>query len=387
MNRNAHGRDIDDIVSPLLPLFHCQCYAILLRILSEIEVSALSGLHDYWVRTSPEDAEHLPESLVRNFCGNCFHPHLISCALGKNDTLKKWVSSPNEGPTDLVAGQAGAFHIFAELCDQVEKEAKSKFRKDVINIDRTLPSVQPLGQAGTNLTACALGSGPGSRVTGSTDVSRGSGAQLAVRCPVAIPQSPVIHPPLLGGCLKVRVTKRDRYIHHCVEAASHKLEGQFRALQSVGLVFDGLRAAVNIPFHFDEYAAHIIGEEPSRSRQLAVQRFTQCPNLRSIEALRVAFQKWVDQPSLCTLMTIFLAATACKEGSFWPLGHVLLLPGLEGTNVYYVGTAKPKLLFLVNACRPHAPEVYVAAATAYSGSVPLGIVPICCQLAWSMARF
>ena len=62
----------------------------------------------------------------------------------------------------------------------------------------------------------------------------------------------------------------------------------------------------------------------------------------------------------------------------------MLLPGLEETNVYYVGTAKPKLLFLVNASRPHAPEVYVAAATAYSESVPLGIVPLCCQLAWSI---
>ncbi len=121
----VHGRDIDAVVSPLLPLFHCRCYLIPLRILSEVEVSALTGLHEYWVRASPEDAEHFPESLVRNFCGNCFHPHLISRALGKNDTLKKWVSSPKEGPTNLVVDQTWAFHSFAELCDQVEKEAKN----------------------------------------------------------------------------------------------------------------------------------------------------------------------------------------------------------------------------------------------------------------------
>ena len=66
-----------------------------------------------------------------------------------------------------------------------------------------------------------------------------------------------------------------------------------------------------------------------------------------------------------------------QRESFWPLTHVLLLPGFEETNVYHVGTAKPKLLFLVNASRPHAPEVYVAAATAYTESVPLGIVPVC----------
>ena len=157
-------------------------------------------------------------------------PH--SSALGKNDILKKWVSSPNEGPTDLVADQTGAFHIFAELCDRVEKEAKNKFREDVINIDRTLPSFQSLERASAELKTGALGRDPGSRVSGSTDVARGSGAQLAIRSTVAVPQSPVIHPPLLGGCRKVRVAKTARYIHHCVEAASHKLEeGQCRALK------------------------------------------------------------------------------------------------------------------------------------------------------------
>ena len=154
-----------------------------------------------------------------------------------------------------------------------KKQRIYKFRKDVINVDRTLPSFQPLGRVSTKLAAS-------------------SNAQQA---------------------------GRSRYIHHCVEAASHKFEeGQCRALKSFGLerLFDGLRAAVNIPFHFDEYAGHIIGEEPSRLRQLAVHRFSQCPNLHSLEALQFAFQKWTDQPSLCTLMTVFLAATACKESLF-----------------------------------------------------------------------
>lgn len=106
-------------------------------------------LHDHWTRTSPEDAEHFPESLVRNFCGNCFHPDLIASALGKNDILKKWVALPADGPTDLVADQSGAFEVFAELCDQVQKEAKNKLLKDVINIDRTLPPFQSPDQVNT----------------------------------------------------------------------------------------------------------------------------------------------------------------------------------------------------------------------------------------------
>ena len=44
-------------------------------------MAALSGLHGVWTRISPQDAEALPEKLVRDYCGNCFHPALISSAL------------------------------------------------------------------------------------------------------------------------------------------------------------------------------------------------------------------------------------------------------------------------------------------------------------------
>ena len=40
-SRCVRGKDMDAIISPLLPLFHCQCYSIPFRVL------ALSGLHSY----------------------------------------------------------------------------------------------------------------------------------------------------------------------------------------------------------------------------------------------------------------------------------------------------------------------------------------------------
>ena len=82
-SRSVRGNDMDAIISPLLPLFHCQCYSIPFRVLKEEEVTALSGLHEVWTRISPEDAEALPEHLVRNYCGKCFHPAL-KC------TWEKW---------------------------------------------------------------------------------------------------------------------------------------------------------------------------------------------------------------------------------------------------------------------------------------------------------
>ena len=102
----------------------------------------LSGLHNLWTRTSTDDAEALPEHVVRNYCGNCFHPDLISSALGNNTVLNNWVIGNEDGPSTLVAGQSEAFQVFSSLCDKVEAEAGRKRRKEKLAIDRTLPPFQ-----------------------------------------------------------------------------------------------------------------------------------------------------------------------------------------------------------------------------------------------------
>ena len=89
--------------------------------------------------TSIENAEALPEHLVRNYCGNSFHPDLISSALGNNIVLSEWVNGNEEGPRSLVAEQSAAFQVFSSLCDKVEAEAMRTTRKGKLTIDRTLP--------------------------------------------------------------------------------------------------------------------------------------------------------------------------------------------------------------------------------------------------------
>ena len=126
---------IDEALAPLLPLLHCDNYCFPFRILKEKEVASLSGLHNFWTRTSIEDAEALPEHLERNYCGNCFHPDLISSALGNNTVLRDWVIG-NEEPSTLVADQSEAFQVFSSLCDKVEAEAGRKRRKEKLTIDR-----------------------------------------------------------------------------------------------------------------------------------------------------------------------------------------------------------------------------------------------------------
>ena len=134
--------EIDEALAPLLPLFHCDNFCLPFRILKETEVAALSGLHNFWTRTSIENAEALPEHLVRNYCGNSFHPDPISSALGNNIVLSEWVNGNGEGPHSLVAEQSEAFQVFSSLCDKVEAEAKRTKRKGKLTIDRTLPPFQ-----------------------------------------------------------------------------------------------------------------------------------------------------------------------------------------------------------------------------------------------------
>ena len=141
------GNEIDEALARLLPLFYCDNYCLPFRILKETEVASLSGLHNFWTRTSIKDAEALPEHLVRNYCGNSFYPDLISSALGNNTVLRDWVSGNGEGPSTLVAEQSEAFQVFSSLCDKIEAEAKRKRRKEKLTIDRTLGSVNSLWRA------------------------------------------------------------------------------------------------------------------------------------------------------------------------------------------------------------------------------------------------
>ena len=106
-------------------MFHTGTYNLPFRILKEIEVIQLSGLKDFWNNVSLTDVELVPETLLRNMCGNCFHPDLISSALGSNTFLKSWAKGEAEGSSKLVMNQAEAYAVFSELCGQIEKEAKN----------------------------------------------------------------------------------------------------------------------------------------------------------------------------------------------------------------------------------------------------------------------
>ena len=139
-SHNFQGSDVDTIVLPLVPMFHTGAYDLPFRILKEKEVIQLSGLQGFWNNVSLSDVELVPETLIRNMCGNCFHPDLISSALGSNTVLKSWVKGEIEGPNRQVMNQTEAYAVFSELCEQIEKEAKKRKCKK-FQLDTTLPSL------------------------------------------------------------------------------------------------------------------------------------------------------------------------------------------------------------------------------------------------------
>ena len=85
-------------------------------------------------------------------------------------------------------------------------------------------------------------------------------------------------------------------------------------------------------------------------------------------------------------MAVLIAGANLKKESSWPLGHVVLLPGQNASQLCYIGEDTPKMLLLVNAARPQAPETFVVEATAFPGAMRFGQLLVACQSAWPYSQ-
>ena len=127
--KDTHAKDFDPLIGPLLPMFNCSTYKLPMRLLKEKEIMNLSGLGDYWTHTSIQDSEKLPESIIRDMCGNSFHPALIASAFGSNDVIRQWVDNTSHEPQTLVAGQHQVLATYTELCGLIQKEIAKDTRR------------------------------------------------------------------------------------------------------------------------------------------------------------------------------------------------------------------------------------------------------------------
>ena len=67
-----------------------------MRVLNIQEVRKLSGL-DNILTVDRHGPALLTDKVVRDFCGNSFHPALIDAALGTDPQFQAWVSGDNDG--------------------------------------------------------------------------------------------------------------------------------------------------------------------------------------------------------------------------------------------------------------------------------------------------
>ena len=185
--------------------------------------------YDFWNNVSLSDVELVPETLLRNVCGNCFHPDLIGSALGSNAVLKSWVKGELEGPSKLVMNQAEAYAVFSKLCEQIEKEATKRQCKK-LQLDKTLPPYEVLQdtcKAASEVKNKDIKNNgsvkPGQPGLGlhQRSFSKGAASEKNV-----LPQVSQVHPSVVLLPKKVKVTKETRFAQHCVAAASQLLTPQ-----------------------------------------------------------------------------------------------------------------------------------------------------------------
>ena len=115
------SKSFDEIIKQLIPMFNGSQIRLPVRILDELEVLKLSGLEEQWSNTRINDAERLPETMIRDYCGNSFHPELIGSALGEDQVLKQWVEGVIIGRGREVASKNTVFQVYTHLCQEVEQ--------------------------------------------------------------------------------------------------------------------------------------------------------------------------------------------------------------------------------------------------------------------------
>ena len=346
--KGAHAKDFDPLIGPLLPMFNCDTYKLPMRLLQETEIMNLSGLGDFWTHTSIQDSEKLPEALIRDMCGNSFHPALVASALGSNELIRQWVDNTKHESHVLVAGQHQALATYTELCGLIQKEiAKDKKNKKKPQIVQDLPHYPVVEK-----------SGPAKEL-------------------------PKVAPATICGFRTPEITKLDQRKEHCIEAALLELDQKTCILfnkYGIGSYFDAFRACVRSPFSFADYCRITIGDSFAKySVPIFCAQLPNKPVARHLQRLQEAFVEWDREPVMSSLLALLLDATILKNSSSWAVGHLVLIRKDCEPYLFYIGSAHPKLLLLIDCSRMSHASIVILGASAYPDPLSFGCVPIAMQ--------
>ena len=328
------SQGFDETVTQLIPMFNGSHIRIPIRILKEREVLRLSGLENLWTNTSIEDAERLPEKVIRDYCGNSFHPDLISCALGNDQQLLQWVNGVADGSNIAVADKNTFLQIYTHLCQEVVEQlgAQQGVKLETHLVEEFPPYPDPI------------------------DPQR--------HLPL-----PKVHDALLVGPRKPKQSKKERLIFNCNQAAVHHLGVPLsQVLRNYGLdvCSDAFRAPVTTAFQFEEYFRFIFG---CYAGPLASGVIRQGPNLSVVGQLQTAFQRFAQDNTRLALLDCLTAACCSNSSSRWPVGHFVVFRESTQYLIYYLGAAQPKIILLVLEDQDGHPSIWMIGATAYN--IPL----------------
>ena len=281
-------------------------------------------LKDLWANTSINDAERLPERVIRDYCGNSFHPDLISSALGDNQHLRDWVEGVVTGSDVEVADKNTFLQVYTHLCQEVEQLGTKQGVKFGNHLVKEFPHYPD---------PC--------------DPHR--------RVPV-----PKIHDATFVGPRKPKQSNQAA-VHHLGVPLS-------QALRSCGLdvCFDAFRAPITAVFQFEDYIRLLFG---CHVDQLASSVGCQGPSLTTVSWIQTAFKRLAQHRARIALLDCLIAAGCSNSESKWLVGHFVVLREGSQHNIYYLGAVQPKLILLILEEQYGHPSMWMIGATAYN--VPL----------------
>ena len=314
----------DQLVEQLTPIFHNPNINLPMRILTVQEVRKLAGL-EHILTNERHGNSLLTEQVIRDFCGNSFHPSLISAALGTDDQLQQWVNGTND-----------AQPCATEL--PLVKDAYAKYR-DLLKL-----VIEQAAKKGFQLKADRV------------DFE----AKWQHLAPKAAPppiQTPTIHQPavfsfLQGGKLtneKSALSTQsyhygdEEFYTHLSQYGLEWLRDSAYTYENINLSAHMMRLAVQNGIGF-----HTENQEIRTKHAQLFQEYTASEHLKAIEQLFVVFQ-------IATLSSLHQ----------FPFGFCIWAPKIMQPPLVYVGSQHPCLIFLILSQEPDQPFKFGTVAFDY----------------------
>ena len=314
----------DQLLEQLAPIFHNPNIKVPMRVLTVQEVRKLAGLENI-LTNERHGSSLLTEQVIRDFCGNSFHPSLISAALGTDDQLQQWVEGTNEAQpcaTELPSVD-DVYTKYRNLLKLVIEQAADKgiqLKSDRIDLEAKWRHLAP-------------------RVA-----------------PVPI-QPPTIRQPMIFSFLQGSKPASEQHTR-ATKSLHFGDEGFYSCLDQYGI--EWLRDSaytyenVTLSAHMMKLAVQNgigirtdIQEIRAKHAQL-LQEYTGSEQLTAIEQLFVVFQ-------IATLSGLHQ----------FPFGFMIWAPKVMQPPLVYVGAQRPCLIFLILSQEPDQPFKFGTVAFDY----------------------